>query len=242
MALHRRRAEAQDEGMRQRLAHETKPLEESSQKMPKAQHFQQRSQRAARSNMSPLEAEQEQPVNHNVAQQRHAEQRRVHAAWHAARPLMELGMLHPMMRSKLHFEQSGHRRESTSRQYPHTVPDPQVGQQQARPARTLTGKQKDTMAGRHTTHRNRPERARDARRNSMNLGQKHGMLQFAALHVHWEPPGAQQDADRCCPGRPDHRAQGGTRWNGHDRWNGRTARTVQKTEHGVRHPSCAPSF
>ena len=57
MALHRRKAVAQDEGMRQRPAHEKKHPEENSQKMPKVQHFQQQSQPAARSNRSPQKAQ-----------------------------------------------------------------------------------------------------------------------------------------------------------------------------------------
>ena len=62
--------------------------------------------------------------------------------------------------------------------------------------KTLTGKQHDTMTGKHTMQRIRPERARGTRRNCMNSAQKHGMLHIATLHVHSRPHGVQQEAER----------------------------------------------
>ena len=89
------------------------------------------------------QAAKEQPEHHNVALEEHTVHHDANEAWRATDRWMQLEKLHLKAHSKCHFERNRHRQESTNTLHPHTVPDPQLPQLEARPLTTAACKQHD---------------------------------------------------------------------------------------------------
>ena len=94
-------------------------------------------------NRSMKQAAKEQPEHHNVALEEHTVHHDANEAWRATDRWTQIEKLHLKARSKCHFERNRHRQESTNTLYPHTVPDPQLPQLEARPLTTAACKQRD---------------------------------------------------------------------------------------------------
>ena len=89
------------------------------------------------------QAAKEQPEHHNVALEEHTVHHDANEAWRATDHRMQLEKLLLRVHSKYRFERNQHRQESTNTLYPHTVPDPQLPQLEARPLTTAACKQRD---------------------------------------------------------------------------------------------------